>query len=989
MGITGQWRRYNIFISSTFKDMDYERDVIKFRVIPELNRRYRDSRVELQAIDLRLGVNTAHLTEEESERKVLSVCTSCIDSARPFFIGLIGHRYGWVPSEKRWQEFISSLSDDEAQLLSDTAGCSVTEMEIVYGALSQSKFDNSHVLFFLRDEDSYKNIPPEIKSGFYDNSSDSEEKLTALKTKIIRLFGERAGDDDRCTSYHLDWKNGQFISEDFETIVTEQLSRQIESEIKRIDNSGNSTWWVQEKELEESTLLRLLPGSIQLPIYDEKSNDVVENDSDGALWYIQGHGASTYLAQSYGKWDEDEDVVRLVAVFGLSEYSSSVRPVLVRWIHELWSEEYGVEIPSDDDMLYNIPESQLYPIFESLVEKAREADKYIYIYMDDLEALEITAPKDLYMPWLSRVKDDVNLLVNLQDDSEARKKFLSAHKSLSRNMIVGVQGNGELAEELIAKYEKSFFLELPEKVKNQMLKAAGGFKQSITPLKIHSIFRLFESLSQEDFAEIRTADGSQIDAINSYLENIWAEMPDLPYDIMTFMVNNIAKNIGLSENMRQAIWTVAAAPGGLREKDIAHFAAEDWDEMQFYRAMNFLFDFFYEDRARHLWRAKYLTYEQDGLLNRQKSISEYIRALDEDDSLRESRGLYYAVACGEPEHYLSYTSSDDYMHGKSMSYILHFCGPQVRELLREGYIEGKNFKKYCADLDISSRLQLFATILASLGDMKEKVFSLGAEFAQILKDVEYEKLKAVDAYTYATLLMFKGGLSNLEKALAVMEYCVKLDYPDSRKMLEVLKSRLIETYRKFGMKRKAERLANEIERTSFESILPILRNGKIDEFLTEYWRICDSLPLDSIENAKKVFGSSQIFIEALIAYSKTGHHKETLAEAIRFLPVWQSLQEMFKDFYADEGALEKAAAYYLVIAKSSNGLNAEIERIAGEQLMAMALARLNEIAPDNDVIKHLCAENDRRELFAKMLEKDNFRELEDRIREIYNTEVIC
>ena len=57
--------------------------------------------------------------------------------------------------------------------------------------------------------------------------------------------------------------------------------------------------------------------------------------------------------------------------------------------------------------------------------------------------------------------------------------------------------------------------------------------------------------------------------------------------------------------------------------------------------------------------------------------------------------------------------------------------------------------------------------------------------------------------------------------------------------------------------------------------------------------------------------------------------------------------------------------------------------------MAMALARLNEIAPDNDVIKHLCAENDRRELFAKMLEKDNFRELEDRIREIYNTEVIC
>ena len=74
-GISG-WRRYNIFLSSTFKDMDYERDIIKFRVIPSLNRRFRDRRIELQAIDLRLGVNTSDMTEEESERKVLSVCTS-------------------------------------------------------------------------------------------------------------------------------------------------------------------------------------------------------------------------------------------------------------------------------------------------------------------------------------------------------------------------------------------------------------------------------------------------------------------------------------------------------------------------------------------------------------------------------------------------------------------------------------------------------------------------------------------------------------------------------------------------------------------------------------------------------------------------------------------------------------------------------------------------------------------------------------------------
>lgn len=89
-------RRYNIFISSTFRDMDFERDLIKYKVIPLLNSYFRDRFVEIQAIDLRLGVNTEKMGEEESAKKVLNVCASSIDNARPFFIGLIGARYGYL-----------------------------------------------------------------------------------------------------------------------------------------------------------------------------------------------------------------------------------------------------------------------------------------------------------------------------------------------------------------------------------------------------------------------------------------------------------------------------------------------------------------------------------------------------------------------------------------------------------------------------------------------------------------------------------------------------------------------------------------------------------------------------------------------------------------------------------------------------------------------------------------------------------------------------
>ncbi len=82
-------RRYNIFISSTFRDMDFERDLIKYKVIPMLNQHFSDRFVEIQAVDLRMGVNTEKMSEEESARKVLNVCAGSIDESRPFFIGLI------------------------------------------------------------------------------------------------------------------------------------------------------------------------------------------------------------------------------------------------------------------------------------------------------------------------------------------------------------------------------------------------------------------------------------------------------------------------------------------------------------------------------------------------------------------------------------------------------------------------------------------------------------------------------------------------------------------------------------------------------------------------------------------------------------------------------------------------------------------------------------------------------------------------------------
>src|SRR6266436_5485398 len=86
------WKTVRVFISSTFRDMHAERDHLVKVVFPVLRERLAPYRVYLLDIDLRWGV-----TREQAENdRVLDVCLRLIDDCRPFFVGLLGERYGSV-----------------------------------------------------------------------------------------------------------------------------------------------------------------------------------------------------------------------------------------------------------------------------------------------------------------------------------------------------------------------------------------------------------------------------------------------------------------------------------------------------------------------------------------------------------------------------------------------------------------------------------------------------------------------------------------------------------------------------------------------------------------------------------------------------------------------------------------------------------------------------------------------------------------------------
>src|SRR5210317_1909555 len=134
------WQTVRVFISSTFRDMHAERDLLVKRVFPALRERLQKYRIHLVDIDLRWGI-----TEDESEKdQVLDLCLQQIDDCRPFFVGILGERYGWVPE---------TFTEDAASKygwVQYHMGKSVTELEIVHGVLNDPKM-SEHGMFFFRD----------------------------------------------------------------------------------------------------------------------------------------------------------------------------------------------------------------------------------------------------------------------------------------------------------------------------------------------------------------------------------------------------------------------------------------------------------------------------------------------------------------------------------------------------------------------------------------------------------------------------------------------------------------------------------------------------------------------------------------------------------------------------------------------------------------------------------------------------------------------
>lgn len=107
---------FRIFVSSTFSDLEAERNALQVKVFPRLRELCARYGCRFQAIDLRWGVPEEAGLDQRTMRICLEELERCQKvSPRPNFIVLLGDRYGWqpLPPEIETGEFEALLGEGE------------------------------------------------------------------------------------------------------------------------------------------------------------------------------------------------------------------------------------------------------------------------------------------------------------------------------------------------------------------------------------------------------------------------------------------------------------------------------------------------------------------------------------------------------------------------------------------------------------------------------------------------------------------------------------------------------------------------------------------------------------------------------------------------------------------------------------------------------------------------------------------------------------
>ncbi len=621
----------SVFVSSTFKDMQFERDMLQTVVEPQLNAtavRYADS---VFFADLRWGISTEDLDSEDGSRKILSVCLDEIDRCRPYMLIFIGDRYGWIPEE----QLIRKAADEKRFALPDSH-ISVTSLEIEFGALQESA-DLDRCIFCFRDQLPVAEMSPDNRSIYDSESAEHRAKLQALKDKIRSTPGAKIID------YKAGWDaaSGKVTGlEDLAEKLTNEMLSLFSPEWKQ---RAGDTWQQIEKDRTAGFIEKKSAGLYIRPdIYDGIMQKLENGSAPLIIRGASGSGKTTVICQLAEALQEGANVCTVIC--GNSERMLDIRDILrymIYFVEELCGRTHAPE----DGTVKTLREYR--SEFEALLDEYEStAQKKLVFLIDAVDQLS-DAAETVFLILPEKKYKSVRFAFSTLESYE-----IPAYAE-NRSETVHVRPLDEAAKRAVI---ESILKKERKEVAPRVIDAIVGREASDNPLYMSLLLRRLVMFNNEDFSEIASL-GNDMEAITSYMMNI---VESCPPELGT-LCRHIADEAGGRINRDlsgHAMRLIAASRFGLRESDmrsIFESRNEAWSQLDFSRLTKYFGPFLIErtdgriDFTHKSFREGLREADPTRAAVYDREIYDCLSALPSDDPVRQSEIIYHMYKVGDKD----------------------------------------------------------------------------------------------------------------------------------------------------------------------------------------------------------------------------------------------------------------------------------------------------------------------------------------------------
>lgn len=603
----------NVFISSTFNDMQAERDYICKKIIPKLRDELAQYQVNVNVTDLRWGVDTLTVDENEREAKVLHVCVDALRNTKPYFIALIGHRYGWVPSFEKINNIKLTLNQEFQDALGELEhAISVTEMEIRLGAIGNENL-LQHSFFCFRSDESYEGMTDEYKQQYIDDySPDSRQKdnrcfLESLTTRIKDIC-DRANLKNHIINYKAKWDSKKNIFTQLENFGDELYDRILDDVKQKINRANQQVDDVIQQDSEELLFSNFIASHIDGFVGRQENIDDIVNffvDSRNLKeilggktgLFLTGHsgsGKSSLFCKIYTRLKElskSQSFYILAHAAGISQKSVSADFMINKWCHQM-ARTLGEESILDDNNLMRY--KNILDVFVQTLSRIQAKGYYPIILIDSLDSFE----QDRIIKEFKFIPYQIPFLcTTLPGYAE---HLVKEHPNyIIRNLDAFEESDARL---LINSILNKNFKNLPG-IEEQLLciKRENGSPAYQSPMWLRMALAILLELGEEDFREIHKINVQREDEkIFIYLCQTIQSFPAETEELFHYFVNLTCQYFD-SVLTRKALTYIAIAQYGIKEDTLANLLGKQWDQLEFNSIRFWLRDFIKCNNEDHRW----------------------------------------------------------------------------------------------------------------------------------------------------------------------------------------------------------------------------------------------------------------------------------------------------------------------------------------------------------------------------------------------------